>query len=364
MQGQIGKRPTVPKYRRLIEILRSQIRDGKFPSGKLFPSENAWAAKSRMSRVTVRQAYAELEREGYLVRRQGKGTFAYMPPLPKSANGTDPDEIAILVPCVTISLFPCIIRGVANVCSANGYHLLIANYDEAPEKERRCIEKMIRKPVAGLVICPSYNSQGAAYRRMLDLRVPFVLADTRVDGIDADIVATDNFQASREGARRLIASGCRAIAFLSGHFSASTSRDRRAGFQAAMDEGGLKTDPRLILDGAFSEEFGFAAASRLLRKKGKVDGFFVANDPIAVGVVRAIQQAGVRVPEDVRICTFDEPDLRPKEHVPMIAIRQPRQETGLKAGEALLERIAERRAGIAPVSSRTMLLNADVADWV
>lgn len=363
MKKRTEKKSAEPKYRRLIEIMRSQIQEGKFPSGTLFPSENLWAAESKMSRVTVRLAFAELEREGYLLRHQGKGTFVYMPPLPKSKNGSDPAEIAVLIPCVTISLYPGIVRGVEDVCSENGYHLLIANYNAKLEKERQYIQEMIQKPVSGLVICPSFDSPASDFSRLMDLHVPFVMADSAVDGIDADIVSTDDFQASREGTRRLIATGCRSIAFVSGHFSASTSRQRLAGFQAAMDEAGLSADKELILEGEFNEEFGFAAAMRLFKGKVKIDGLFVANDPIAVGVVRAIHQAGVRVPEDVRICTYDEPELRPLEHVPLIVIRQPRRETGRKAAEALLERIAERRAGLESAPSRSFLLKAEVADW-
>jgi len=362
MQARAIERGSVPKYRQLIELMRSQIREGRFPAGARFPGEHDWAERCGVSRYTVREAQDELEREGYLVRRQGKGTFVRMPPMRHQAKNTS-KEIGVLVPCITFSLYPGVIRGVQDMCADAGYHVIIGNYDAVPGKEKRCIGEMIAKPVAGLVICPSFNSAQSGYHQLMDAAMPFVLVDTMVDGIDADLVSTDNFHGAREAVRNLLAAGCRSIAFLSGYFSASTSRERLAGCRAALAERDLSLHPQLVREGDFSEAHGYEAARRILASRRKVDGFFVANDPIAIGVIRAVREAGRAIPEDIRICTFDEPQVTMNEHVPLIVVRQPRRDVGRKAAEALLERIEERRTGAAPAPARTIRVEAKVMAW-
>jgi len=106
--------------------------------------------------------------------------------------------------------------------------------------------------------------------------------------------------------------------------------------------------------------FGAEAVRRLLATGRQVDALFVANDPIAVGAIRALQEAGRRIPQDVRVCSFDEPDVPLGERVPLIMVKQPRLALGRKAAEALIERIEERRAGKPRQPPRVIRLEAEV----
>ncbi len=337
MRRQNATDATDRKYRRLREIMRARIQRGEYPSGSRFPTEHEWARQYDLSRYTVRQAQDELEREGYLLRQQGRGTFVQMPPRPPSVPASR--KIGVLVPCITFTLYPGVIRGVEDACWEAGYDVIVGSYDAIPEKETRYIARMLAHPVAGLAICPSYNSTAAGYHLLTDSGLPFVLIDTMVSGVDADFVATDNLWAARQGTRRLLETGCRSVVFMSGHLTASTSRERLAGVQAALQEQGMALDRRRILAGDFSEAFGAHAMREFLAGGQPLDGLFVANDPIATGALKALRAAGRRVPEDVRVCTFDDPVLPSEESVPLIVVHQPRREIGRKAGDLLLARI-------------------------
>lgn len=130
----ITKESPLPKYYQLKEIIRAQIKKNRFSLGSKFPSEREWMSQYKVSRATVRQALGELEREGILLREQGKGTFLASPEV-KSSVEKIIKGIGVLVPCITFSLYPGIVRGVEDVCLENGYHLVLSNYDVKPEKE-------------------------------------------------------------------------------------------------------------------------------------------------------------------------------------------------------------------------------------
>jgi DNA-binding LacI/PurR family transcriptional regulator len=351
-----------PKYRQLKTILEARIREGVWGHGVRVPSEPELAVQFGLSRQTVRQAQELLEAEGWLTREQGRGTFVCNPPRPRraAAGNAGQRDVGVLIPCITISLYPALARGLEDILREHGYHLVVGSYDVIPEKEQRCLGDMVAKPVAGLVACPSYNSRPADYQAALAQGVPLVLMDSPLPGIEVDLVATDGYWSALHGAAELVRSGCRRVAFLAGHFTAATSRERLAGCRSALEAAGLELAPELILEGDFAAAFGYQATRRLLAEHPEVDGLFIANDPITVGAVQAALEAGVRPGNGLQVCTFDEPDLPLEWRRAMILLKQPRYDLGRAAGELLLKRIGERRQHRTPAPAQRVRLQAEI----
>ncbi len=346
-----------PKYQQLIATLTHEIQSRKYPPGSLFLSEHELSRHYNLSRHTVRAALAQLEDQGYLARMRGKGTFVQYPPVrPNDPRG----EIGVLVPCVTIALYPEVVRGVEEIATDAGRHLILGCYDVQPEKERQHVARMLEKPVSGMILCPSYTSTASIYQPLLYQKMPMVLVDTAVDGIDADLVATNGFEGARQGVIQLAGTGCRTLAFLSGYRSASTSRERLAGFRSGLEDVGLPCNDALILEGAFSDAFGQTAIQKLLAMPQKPDGILIANDPIATGVIQGLHEAGISIPGAMRLCVFDEPELPLQLRVPLIIIRQPRRLIGATAARLLLERIEARAGTEAPIPPRIIRLSPEI----
>ncbi len=350
------------KYRRLSRDMISSITNGTYEPGSRFPSEHEWAKQYSVSRHTVRQALQKVEIEGWLIRQQGKGTFVRRPPS-DIYRGSRRLDIGVLIPCVTISLYPGVVRGVEDVCVEEGYHVILSNYDTDSKKERNQIARLAAKQVAGLISCPSFNSKPSNYGMLLDHQVPLVLVDTTVDGVDADLVSTDNFKGAILGTERLISLGCRSLAFISGFFSASTSRERLAGFKVALERNNMEPDADLIMDGPFSDQFGYEATLKLLAGGKRADGIFVANDPIATGVIQALRQKRIKIPDDIHVCSFDEPNLPMLPQSSLIVVQQQRYETGCIAARTLLSRIAEKSSGAKRVPSQAIRIAPRILDW-
>lgn len=237
---------------------------------------------------------------------------------------------------------------------SQGYHLLVTSYDVIPDCEESHLRAFAAKPVAGVISCPSFNSRPEEYARLLEEGIPLVLVDTKIEDLAADFVGTDDFWTAHAGTKALLQSGCGRIAYLAGYRMASTTRERLAGCQLALSEVGKELPPELIMTGEFTEEFGYSATCRILAEHPEVDAFFVANDPLSVGVVRALQEHNRWLP----ICSYDEPEVPYEWAQSMVLLKQQRYAVGYSAGEMLLRRIDGMGSPPSPVAS--LSIKADV----
>ncbi len=332
------------------DILR-RIVSGELNPGDKLPSENDLSSEYQVSRMTLRKALAILCSEGYIYQVRGLGTFVTSPDDKTTKilrersqyNRKKTKGIGMLISCVTGSLYPPIIRGVEDILYKHGYHLVLGNYDAVPAKEQKYMETFVRNGFSGLLIAASYNSHLNPYYVTLKNRhIPFVLIDTDVKGLDADLVTADSRKGSRAVTKLLISSGCRRIAIVCGSLESFTSKERLAGYREALEEAGIPVREELIYTGEFKEEFGYQATCSLLASH-KPDGILSANEPITPGVLNAIHEKGLAIPDDIRIVSFDEPELPGWLQTPIPLMVQPGYEIGKAAAELLLQRIGELR---------------------
>ena len=134
---------------------------------------------------------------------------------------------------------------------------------------------------------------------------------------------------------------------LNGPHDFGCNRDRHQGYKSALTEAGLRVDPRLVIDSDFKESGGSSAMTTLLEADPRLDAVFVANDVMAFGAMRALRNAGRRVPDDVAVVGFDDIPASAMTHPPLTTIRQPLYEMGRTAASMVMaavrgETIAKR----------------------
>ena len=346
------------------EFIMEHIIDGRHAVGSAIPSERELAVRCGISRQTVRAGITELVNDGVLVRRQGKGTFVRTgQPADGGAAAPRTNEIGVLVPNIAPGYYANLVQNIGQHLSKHALHMLLTAYGAVPEHEAHCMAGMIEKGAAGLIVFPSYNSFTNQYYHNLKVHdVPFVLLDSPVQGVDADLVHVDNAASAYEGTKALIAAGCRRIAFLSGYMTAWTSRERLVGCQKALWEHGLALGHELVFEGAFHWRFGYNTAGRLFDRSGdRVDGFVVANHEITEGVIKAMHERHLRIPHDLRICTFEQANVPMHDIFPMVVVSQPAAKMAKAAVETLIERIAERNRGPARAPARHICFDGAVS---
>jgi DNA-binding LacI/PurR family transcriptional regulator len=146
-------------------------------------------------------------------------------------------------------------------------------------------------------------------------------------------------QAGRQAVQHLLKIGRRRIAILAGEMDNADAIDRMTGYKEMLQAAGIPTDEQLIGNGLFSREAGYLGMQELLRRNVPIDGLFAANDVVALGAIQAIQEAGLRVPEDISVIGFDDLPMAKNSEPSLTTINQPIAQKGETATSLLLDLI-------------------------
>jgi len=238
-----------------------------------------------------------------------------------------------------------VLFGLATAARAGGYRVLV---EPLAPGDGTYSQLLRSQHVDGLVVSgPRADDLDLA--ALVDDGFPIVIQGSRSD-IDAPSVDVDNRAGARGAVEHLIELGHRDIGCITNAPLAYTAAvERLAGYRDALGEAGIAVDERLIIEGAFDAASGHAAMAALL-KQASFSAVFVASDVVAIGAIRGLREAGMRVPEHISIVGFD--DIPLAEHIdpPLTTVRLPAHSLGESAGQLLVERIADR-----PVPARTLL---------
>jgi LacI family transcriptional regulator len=244
--------------------------------------------------------------------------------------------LALILPDINNPFFTAMTRGAEDAAQVRGYTMFVGNTDEEPGKEKEYLESLVRRRVDGVVIAPAPNGSGLG--NLANHNIPVVLVDRQIKKSLFDTVRGDSRQGGRILTEHVINQGYRSIAFVGGLAGVSTLEQRLQGYREVMAEVGL--EPKIYL-GRYDEASGYEIASKLYSNKHFPKTLIAANNRVAVGVMKALQEKNLWRNKGVNIASFDNID----EHFfaiykPFIAVvTQPAYEMGKRATEMLIERI-------------------------
>jgi LacI family transcriptional regulator len=226
-------------------------------------------------------------------------------------------------------------RGVEDVVSDRDHAVILCNSGESPEKEARNLRVLAEQRVRGVLITPA-GEDASLLRRLRERGIAVVLVDHPATG-DLCSVTVDDVAGGDLAVSHLISGGARRMAFVTGPTAIRQCADRRTGAHRALRSAGLPEDAlRDVVVAEMNAHGGRQAAAELLA--GDLpDAVFCANDLLALGVLRAFLQAGVRVPDDVTLIGYDDIEFSSAAAVPLSSIRQPTYQLGKIATELLLD---------------------------
>ncbi len=213
--------------------------------------------------------------------------------------------IAIVVADLSNPFYSRVICAAEAAVSAWSYSLVVFNSDEKPEVEKRILARVRALHCEGLLLVPVGDLIKGLRRDSGSQAPPTVLFGRTLDGNQFDAVTIDNISASYQATTYLIDLGHRRIGAVTGPAHLSTGRERMEGMQAAMAARGLALDPRFVRSGDFREEVAYSAARDLFQRETRPTALYVANGVMALGVMRAVADLGLRCPEDVSIASTD-----------------------------------------------------------
>jgi len=248
--------------------------------------------------------------------------------------------LGVVIPDLMHSFFVEIVAGLETVASAQGYGLLLCSSNEDPAKERAEIDMLRQRQVDGIILA-SVNASGNTdlLQRLGPLGIGLVMID-RDDhpAVKCDRVVTDDVAVGRLAASHLVEQGRQAIAHIMGPPIVHAKR-RADGYKAALKKLGVRTRAEWIVRGGFMDADGYRAMTKLLALTPRIDAVFAANDPSAIGAMKAIWDAGRRIPEDIAIVGAGDIALGDLLRVPLTTVSWSRDEQGKQAAKLLLDRI-------------------------
>jgi LacI family transcriptional regulator len=343
--------PPEPKHRLLSRKLLAEITAGKYGVTDRLPSEAQLVKSFGVSRPTVARALRDLQADGLIERRAGSGTyvrkFAASPPAGR--------QLALLIPGLgTTEIFELISGELASLARVHEYGLLWggsaaprAEGDLSLEHAAELCEQFIARRVSGVFFAPfelTRQKEGVSQRLAETLRqagIPVVLLDRDVASFptrsDFDLVGIDNVAGGYLLAEHLIKLGCKRLAFVARPHSAPTVEARIAGAREALVRYRCETPRNWVHTG----DPGDPKFVRSLVAGRQWDAFICANDHTAAVLLRALEQAKLRVPRDVRLVGFDDVKYATLLGVTLTTIHQPCRDIAVTAFRAMLERIAE-----------------------
>jgi len=235
-----------------------------------------------------------------------------------------------------------VVDGIEAEALSADYQALINTGGRLPAREWEAIETLLQLRTEGVILAGPVLP--ASRILAVASAVPIVLVARSSRWSSVDSVTNDDRAGARLAVDHLVSLGHRDIAHVDGGLGAGATA-RRSGYLAAMGDHGL-ADRAVVAPGAFTEEGGASGIDRLLAERRSPTAVFVANDLAAIGALHALEQHGLRVPEDVSVVGYDNTSLAALGHIDLTTIDQPRRQIGATAVRLLLERLdgGRRRA--------------------
>ncbi|HEV2662361.1 MAG TPA: LacI family DNA-binding transcriptional regulator, partial [Ktedonobacteraceae bacterium] len=243
----------------------------------------------------------------------------------RSLRAQQSSTIGLIVSDIRNPFFTSISRAVEDTVYEQGFSLFLCNTDEDPEKEAIYLKLMRDESVAGVIFSPT--RQTATNFTWASIGFPIVVVDRFVTGSDIDIVLLDNVDAGYRLTTHLIERGYRDIAAICGDMS-TTGRERYAGYEKALHEHGLSASAEHVKYIQPKIEAGHAAALKMIDTAPLPDAFFTTNSLITAGVLQAMRERNLTIPDDVALVSFDETTWASLVQPPITLIAQPTYEIG------------------------------------
>lgn len=297
-------------------------------------AQRAGVAPITVSRVINDSGY--VSDEVRLRVQQAIDDLNYVPNrLGPSMRSKRSNTIALIVTDITNPFWTTIVRGVQDAAYKAGYHLFLCNSDESAEKELEYVELLLSRQVDGFLIAPA-ETHFKSLEVIQAQDKPIVLLDRRTNNADIDIVRGDSERGAYILTNHLLDLKHQSIVLLNGSQSVSTSVDRAAGYSRAMADAGL-TDNIHVFWGEFTQDSGYLLAVEALQKESRPTAIIAANNFIAIGAIRVLDNFGLKIPDDISLVVFDGlPEaiaVRPF----LTAVAQPAYEMGVLAANTLFE---------------------------
>lgn len=253
--------------------------------------------------------------------------------------------LGMVLPDITNPFFSDLIRGAEDAALERGYLLLTANTDEQVEREKRFVSALRSRRVDGILLAATASKSETHLKSVLAAGVPIVCLDRMAAGLAVDAVLADNVRGTQECVRHLVRLGHTKIAIITGSLELQIAHERLNGYRAALEEAGVEYSRELVMEGDFREQTGYRLGKELLLRRERPTAIFACNGVMTLGLLIALDELGVRCPDEVALATFDDLPFAHSFHPHLTAVAQPANSIGYEGANLLIDRVEKKRTG-------------------
>ena len=339
---------TQPRYMAVVDWVKKELEKGNLKPGDRLDSENELSVKFSLSRQTIRHAIAVLEKEGYVTRIQGSGTYISDNNITDKVNRKN---IAVITTYVDAYIFPQMIQHVERVLSNAGYTVQISFTYNRISREKSILEGIVAKDdIAGVIAEPTKSSLPNPnlkyYEKLRKKHVPVLFMNTYYEALDAPHVSMDDIMAGKIATQYVIGKGHKRIG---GVFKLDDGQGARRyyGFLEAMNEASLRVTGNDLLwfdtVDIENEENVRQLAERIRKRLSTRTALVLYNDESAYKLINEFNKMGLKVPDDISIVGIDDTLLSTNGTVQITSVAYPTEEIAVKSANNLLELIKNGR---------------------
>lgn len=299
----------LPKHERLRAHLLRELAEGRLRPGEALPTEIELAASAQMSRNTVRQALAEMERSGIIRRVRGRGTFIHDSALERLKSGAD--LFALIIPETRSGYYPSLQRGFHDASAARHNQVIVCDTENDPFRQADALLQLMDQNVAGIALVPTTNPPTPAHqiRPLRERGIPVVFCHRAIPGVQAPLVTFSAVEVGRLAGKAIVERGHRKVAFFSAQ-RGGLSPLYEQGLREAMRQGGgdlpekfvrYDRSPKLAAE---HERFLQGNLGELLCGRTPPTAIFCSFDSEAELVYLLLSRMGVQVPGNVSLVGF------------------------------------------------------------
>ena len=307
-------------------------------------SKRAGVSRSTVSRVVAGNGYVSESKRKAI--EAAIAELGYRPnTLAQALRSNRSNLIGAVMVDVGTPYFANMIYGVQRVTRPAGKSLIVSSGYADQDEEARAIIELVDRSCDGIVLYLERPVRADVVEIVRQARIPVVSIGHNPFPGSRGSVILDNFEGARAAMNHLLEEGHRKIVHLSGQVDFGDTVARVDGMQAALAEHGLTLDDIHVVHGIFHQEFGYSATRDLIASGREFTAIFAGDDDMAAGVLLALRDAGLRVPDDVSVIGFDDAFHAKHMWPPLTTVRQPVDMMGEAAASLLLKLLGEPGTG-------------------
>jgi LacI family transcriptional regulator len=278
-----------------------------------------------VKKETRERVLATMQRLGFVANRQAR-----------SLAGGRSNSIGVLVPDLGTGYIGEIARGIDAELSLTGLDMILYTTHRTASKEANYVANLATGMVDGLLLVLP-RSPADFIGNLTQRKFPFVLIDQQGTGRDCPAVGATNWQGGYNATEYLISLGHRRIGFITGSMDLGCAVDRLAGYRSALRTNHIPEVHELVYEGDFNQPEGYTGALALLDLPEPPTAIFASNDVMAYGVLDAVRNRGLRIPDDISVVGFDDIPQSSLVRPSLTTVNQPLEKMGRVAAQMLLD---------------------------